>query len=112
MPHWVQTLGGIFSIMVLVPNWASAGYALMTLNGAWHSVRDDATLRVMPVAAVFYGLSTFEGSLHEIRPVDALSHNTDRTSGHDHSGAMGWVAMITCGAIYALTPMLWRREAM
>jgi len=112
LPHWVQTLGMTFSIMLLVPSWASAGNALMTLNGAWHKVRDDATLRFMMVAAVFYGLSTFEGSFMAIRPVNGLSHYTDWTVGHVHSGAMGWVAMITFGSIYALVPVLWRRETM
>ncbi len=112
LPHWVQTLGMTFSVMLLVPSWASAGNALMTLNGAWHKVRDDATLRFMMVAAVFYGLSTFEGSFMAIRPVNGLSHYTDWTIGHVHSGAMGWVALISFGSIYALTPMLWRRETM
>ena len=70
-----------FSVMLLVPSWASAGNALMTLNGAWHKVRDDATLRFMMVAAVFYGLSTFEGSFMAIRPVNSLSHYTDWTVG-------------------------------
>ena len=112
LPQWVQTLGMTFSIMLLVPSWASAGNALMTLNGAWHKVRDDATLRFMMVAAVFYGLSTFEGSFMAIRPVNALSHYTDWTIGHVHAGAMGWVALITFGSIYALTPVLWRRETM
>ncbi len=112
LPNWVQNLGMTFSVMLLVPSWASAGNALMTLNGAWHKVRDDATLRFMMVAAVFYGLSTFEGSFMAIRPVNALSHYTDWTVGHVHAGAMGWVAMITFGSIYALTPVLWRRETM
>ncbi len=112
LPQWVQTLGMTFSVMLLVPSWASAGNALMTLNGAWHKVRDDATLRFMMVAAVFYGLSTFEGSFMAIRPVNALSHYTDWTIGHVHAGAMGWVALITFGSIYALVPVLWRREKM
>jgi cytochrome c oxidase cbb3-type subunit 1 len=112
LPHWVQTLGMTFSVMLLVPSWASAGNALMTLNGAWHKVRDDATLRFMMVAAVFYGLSTFEGSFMAIRPVNGLSHYTDWTIGHVHAGAMGWVALITFGSIYALVPGLWRRETM
>ena len=112
LPDWVQTLGMAFSIMLLVPSWASAGNALMTLNGAWGRVRDDATLRFMFIAAVFYGLSTFEGSFLAIRPVNSLSHYTDWTVGHVHSGALGWVAMITFGAIYASVPWLWRREAM
>ncbi|MFV0474551.1 MAG: cytochrome-c oxidase, cbb3-type subunit I [Pikeienuella sp.] len=110
LPHWVQTLGMTFSVMLLVPSWASAGNALLTLNGAWRKVRDDATLRFMMVAVVFYGLSTFEGSFMAIRPVNGLSHYTDWTVGHVHAGAMGWVAMISFGAIYALSPLLWRRE--
>ena len=112
VPQWVQTLGMTFSVMLLVPSWASAGNALMTLNGAWGKVRDDATLRFMMVAAVFYGLSTFEGSFMAIRAVNSLSHYTDWTVGHVHAGAMGWVALITFGSIYALVPVLWRREGM
>ncbi len=112
LPQWVQTLGMSFSVMLLVPSWASAGNALATLNGAWGRVRDDATLRFMMVAAVFYGLSTFEGSFMAIRPVNALSHYTDWTVGHVHAGALGWVAMITFGSIYALVPWMWKREAM
>ena len=112
LPHWVQTLGMTFSIMLLVPSWASAGNALLTLNGAWDKVRDDATLRFMMVAAIFYGLSTFEGSFLAIRTVNSLSHYTDWTVGHVHAGALGWVALITFGSIYAVVPWLWQREAM
>lgn len=112
LPQWVQSLGVTFSVMLLVPSWVSAGNALMTLNGAWHKVRDDAVLRFMMVAAVFYGLTTFEGSFMAIRPVNSLSHYTDWTVGHVHAGALGWVAMITFGAIYASVPWLWKREAM
>ncbi len=112
LPYWVQTLGMSFSLMLLIPSWASAGNALLTLNGAWHRVRDDATLRFMMVAAIFYGLSTFEGSFMAIRPVNALSHYTDWTVGHVHSGALGWVAMITFGAFYALVPWLWKKQGM
>nr|WP_292838824.1 cytochrome-c oxidase, cbb3-type subunit I [Mesorhizobium sp.] len=112
LPQWVQTLGMSFSIMLLVPSWASAGNALATLNGAWHKVRDDAVLRFMMVAAVFYGLSTFEGSFMAIRPVNSLSHYTDWTVGHVHAGALGWVAMITFGSLYALVPWMWKRETM
>tara|TARA_R110002096_G_scaffold75732_8_gene178827 strand:- start:20338 stop:21975 length:1638 start_codon:yes stop_codon:yes gene_type:complete len=112
LPYWVQTLGMTFSVMLLVPSWASAGNAIATLNGAWHKVRDDATLRFMFVAAVFYGLSTFEGSFLAIRPVNALSHYTDWTVGHVHSGTLGWVAMIIFGAIYTLVPHLSGRETM
>ncbi|WP_282609756.1 cytochrome-c oxidase, cbb3-type subunit I [Pelagibius sp. Alg239-R121] len=110
LPHWVQTLGMSFSIVLLVPSWASAGNALATLNGAWHRVRDDATLRFMMVAAVFYGLTTFEGSFMAIRPVNSLSHYTDWTIGHVHAGALGWVAMITFGTFYCLVPWMWKQE--
>ena len=112
LPQWVQTLGMTFSIVLLVPSWSSAGNALATLNGAWHKVRDDATLRFMMVAAVFYGLSTFEGSFMAIRAVNSLSHYTDWTVGHVHAGALGWVAMITFGSFYALVPWMWRQERM
>ncbi|WP_119258085.1 cytochrome-c oxidase, cbb3-type subunit I [Shinella zoogloeoides] len=112
LPQWVQTLGMTFSIVLLVPSWASAGNALATLNGAWHKVRDDATLRFMMVAAVFYGLSTFEGSFMAIRAVNSLSHYTDWTVGHVHAGALGWVAMITFGSLYALVPWMWKTERM
>jgi cytochrome c oxidase cbb3-type subunit 1 len=100
------------SLMLLVPSWSSAGNALLTLNGAWDKVRDDATLRFMMVAVVFYGLTTFEGSFMAIRPVNSLSHYTDWTVGHVHAGALGWVAMITFGSIYASVPWLWKREHM
>ena len=109
LPHWVQTLGVTFSLVLLVPSWASAGNALATLNGAWHRVRDDATLRFMMVAAVFYGLTTFEGSFMAIRPVNSLSHYTDWTVGHVHAGALGWVAMITFGTFYCLVPWMWKQ---
>lgn len=112
LPDWVQTLGVTFSLMLLVPSWASAGNALLTLNGAWRKVRDDATLRFMMIAAAFYGLSTFEGSFMAIHQVNSLSHYTDWTVGHVHAGAMGWVAFITFGAIYTLVPWLWKRPAM
>ncbi|MBP9047078.1 MAG: cytochrome-c oxidase, cbb3-type subunit I [Tabrizicola sp.] len=112
LPYWVQTLGMTFSVMLLVPSWASAGNAIATLNGAWGKVRDDATLRFMFVAAVFYGLSTFEGSFLAIRPVNSLSHYTDWTVGHVHSGTLGWVAMIIFGAIYSLVPQLAGRGEM
>ena len=104
LPQWVQTLGMTFSVMLLVPSWASAGNALLTLNGAWHRVRDDATLRFITAAVVFYGLSTFEGSFLAIRPVNSLSHYTDWTVGHVHAGALGWVALIIFGSLYTLVP--------
>ncbi|MCP4621711.1 MAG: cytochrome-c oxidase, cbb3-type subunit I [Bradyrhizobium sp.] len=112
LPQWVQTLGMTFSLMLLIPSWASAGNVLLTLNGAWDKVRDDATLRFMMVAAVFYGIATFEGSFMAIRSVNSLSHYTDWTVGHVHAGALGWVAMITFGSIYASVPWLWKRQSM
>lgn len=112
LPHWVQNLGMTFSVMLLVPSWASAGNAMLTLNGAWHKVRDDATLRFIMMAAFFYGLSTFEGSFLAVRPVNSLSHYTDWTVGHVHAGALGWVALITYGSLYTLVPAIWKRERM
>ncbi|MBB3975194.1 cytochrome c oxidase cbb3-type subunit 1 [Rhizobium azooxidifex] len=112
LPHWVQTLGMVFSLVLLVPSWASAGNALLTLNGAWHKVRDDAVLRFMMLAAIFYGIATFEGSFMAIRAVNSLSHYTDWTVGHVHVGALGWVAMITFGSFYALVPWMWKRPAL
>jgi len=112
LPQWVQTLGMTFSLMLLIPSWIAAANALLTLNGAWDRVRSDATLRFMMMAAVFYGLSTFEGSFMAIRSVNSLSHYTDWTIGHVHAGALGWVALITFGSIYALVPWLWKRDAM
>ena len=112
LPQWAQTLGMTFSVMLLVPSWAAAANALLTLNGAWHKVRDDAVLRFMMLAAIFYGLTTFEGSFLAIRQVNSLSHYTDWTVGHVHAGALGWVALITFGAFYYVVPLLWRREGM
>ena len=112
LPQWVQTLGMTFSLMLLVPSWIAAANALLTLNGAWDKVRDDATLRFLMVAAVFYGLSTFEGSFMAIRPVNSLSHYTDWTVGHVHAGTLGWVSMVTFGAFYSVVPALGKRERM
>ena len=112
LPQWVQTLGMTFSLMLLVPSWATAANALLTLNGAWHKVRDDATLRFMMVAAIFYGLTTFEGSFLAIRGVNALSHYTDWTVAHVHAGALGWNAILIFGVVYAAVPVLWKRERM
>ncbi|GGG48414.1 cytochrome c oxidase, cbb3-type subunit I [Chelatococcus composti] len=112
LPQWVQTLGMTFSVMLIVPSWLAAANALLTLNGAWDKVRDDATLRFMMLAVVFYGLSTFEGSFMSIRAVNSLSHYTDWTVGHVHAGALGWVALITFGSIYAVVPWIWKQPSM
>src|SRR3546814_13862394 len=93
-----------FSVMLLVPSWIAAANALLTLNGAWDKVRDDATLRFMMMAAVFYGLSTFEGSFMAIRSVNALSHYPHWTIGQVHAGAMGGVALNPFGSTYAVVP--------
>src|SRR5690606_34407048 len=102
----------VFSLVLLVPSWGSAGNALLTLNGAWHKVRDDAVLRFMMLAAIFYGITTFEGSFMAIRAVNSLSHYTDWTVGHVHVGALGWGAMITFGSRYALVQWRWKRPAL
>jgi len=112
LPLWVQNLGMTFSLMLLIPSWIAAGNALMTLNGAWARVRDDASLRFMMVAALFYGLSTFEGSFMAIRPVNSLSHYTDWTVGHVHAGTLGWVSMIVFGSFYSLVPWMWKCQKM
>ncbi len=112
LPQWVQTLGMTFSVMLLVPSWIAAANALLTLNGAWRKVHDDATLRFMMAAAAFYGLSTFEGSFLAIRPVNSLSHYTDWTVAHVHAGTLGWNSLIIFGAFYYLVPQLWGRKGM
>ena len=99
-----------FTIMLWMPSWGSAMNGMMTLSGAWDKLRTDPVLRFLVVSVAFYGMSTLEGPLMGVRQVNALSHYTDWTMGHVHSGALGWVAFITFGAIYYLVPRLWRRE--
>jgi len=84
----------------------------MTLSGAWHKLRSDPTLRFLVVSLSFYGMSTFEGPMMSIKTINALSHYTDWTIGHVHSGALGWVAMVSIGAMYHLIPVLWGRKEM
>ncbi|MEM6668127.1 MAG: cytochrome-c oxidase, cbb3-type subunit I [Pseudomonadota bacterium] len=110
LPDWAQYLGMTFSIMLWMPSWGGMINGLMTLSGAWDKIRTDPVIRTMVVAIGFYGMSTFEGPLMSIRAVNSLSHYTDWTIGHVHSGALGWVGMITFGAIYFLTPRLWNRQ--
>jgi cytochrome c oxidase cbb3-type subunit 1 len=110
LPNWAQTLGMVFSIMLWMPSWGGMINGLMTLSGAWDKLRTDPIIRMMVAAIAFYGMSTFEGPLMSIRAVNSLSHYTDWTIGHVHSGALGWVGMISFGAIYYLTPRLWGRE--
>ena len=112
LPDWAQTLGATFSIMLWMPSWGGMINGLMTLSGAWDKLRTDPVLRLLVVSVAFYGMSTFEGPLMSIKSVNSLSHYTDWTIGHVHSGALGWVAMISFGAIYCLVPWLWNRKAL
>ena len=106
LPNWVQSLGMVFSLILLAPSWGGMINGIMTLSGAWHKLRTDPVLKFMIVALSFYGMSTFEGPMMSIKTVNALSHYTDWTVGHVHSGALGWVAMMTIGSIYCLIPRL------
>jgi len=110
LPDWAQTLGMTFSIILWMPSWGGMINGLMTLSGAWHKLREDPVLKFMIVSLAFYGMSTFEGPVMAIKEVNALSHYTDWTIGHVHSGALGWVAFISFGAIYHLVPKLWKRK--
>jgi cytochrome c oxidase cbb3-type subunit I len=112
LPDWAQTLGMTFSIMLWMPSWGGMINGIMTLSGAWHKLRDDPILQFMIIALAFYGMSTFEGPLMSIKEVNALSHYTNWTIGHVHSGALGWVAFISFGAIYHMVPKLWNRPGM
>jgi cytochrome c oxidase cbb3-type subunit 1 len=106
LPDWVQSLGMVFSLILLAPSWGGMINGVMTLSGHWHKLRTDPVLKFMIVALSFYGMSTFEGPMMSIKTVNALSHYTDWTIGHVHSGALGWVAMMTIGSLYSLTPRL------
>lgn len=110
LPDWAQTLGMTFSIMLWMPSWGGMINGIMTLSGAWDRLRTDPVLRMMVVSLAFYGMSTFEGPLMSIKAVNGLSHYTDWTIGHVHSGALGWVAYVSFGAIYCLVPWLWNRK--
>ena len=110
LPDWAQTLGMVFSIMLWMPSWGGMINGLMTLNGAWDKIRTDPIIRMFVMSLAFYGMSTFEGPMMSIRSVNALSHYTDWTIGHVHSGALGWNGMVTFGTLYYLVPRLWNRE--
>jgi cytochrome c oxidase cbb3-type subunit 1 len=112
LPDWAQTLGMVFSIILFAPSWGGMINGIMTMSGAWHKLRSDPILKFMIVSLSFYGMSTFEGPMMSIKTVNALSHYTDWTIGHVHSGALGWVAMMTIGALYCLIPRLYNREGM
>ncbi len=110
LPDWASTLGATFSIMLLLPSWGGMINGIMTLSGAWDKLRTDPVMRFMIVALSFYGMSTFEGPLMSLKDVNALSHYTDWTVGHVHSGALGWVAMISFGSLYHMIPRLWKTQ--
>jgi cytochrome c oxidase cbb3-type subunit 1 len=112
LPEWVQSLGMVFSLMLLAPSWGGMINGIMTLSGAWHKLRSDPVLKFMIVSLSFYGMSTFEGPMMSIKTVNALSHYTDWTIGHVHSGALGWVAFISIGCLYAMIPKLFGKEEM
>ena len=112
LPDWAQTLGMVFSVVLWMPSWGGMINGLMTLSGAWDKLRTDPVLRMMVVSVAFYGMSTFEGPLMSIKAVNSLSHYTDWTIGHVHSGALGWVGYVSFGAIYCLVPWLWNRKGL
>ena len=112
LPDWAQSVGMVFSLILLAPSWGGMINGIMTLSGAWHKLRDDPILKFLIVSLSFYGMSTFEGPMMAIKTVNSLSHYTDWTVGHVHSGALGWVGMISMGSLYYLIPRLFGRKAM
>ncbi len=112
LPDWAQTLGMTFSLMLWMPSWGGMINGLLTLSGAWDKLRTDPVLRMLVVSVAFYGMSTFEGPVMSIKTVNSLSHYTDWTVGHVHSGALGWVAYVSFGALYCLIPWLWNKREM
>ena len=112
LPNWAQTLGMVFSLILLAPSWGGMINGVMTLSGAWDKLRTDPVLRFLIVSLSFYGMSTFEGPVMAIKTVNALSHYTEWTIGHVHSGALGWVGLISIGSLYFLIPKLYGKEGM
>jgi cytochrome c oxidase cbb3-type subunit 1 len=112
LPDWAQSIGMIFSLILLAPSWGGMINGMMTLSGAWHKLRTDPILKFLIVSLSFYGMSTFEGPMMSIKTVNALSHYTDWTIGHVHSGALGWVALVTMGSMYFLIPRLFGQKQM
>ncbi|MEO8670695.1 MAG: cytochrome-c oxidase, cbb3-type subunit I [Tahibacter sp.] len=112
LPDWAQSLGMVFSLILLAPSWGGMINGIMTLSGAWHKLRDDPIVKFLIVALSFYGMATFEGPMMSIKTVNALSHYTDWTIGHVHAGALGWVAFISIGSIYSMYPRLVGSERM
>lgn len=112
LPNWTQSVGMVFSLILLAPSWGGMINGIMTLSGAWHKLRTDPILKFLIVSLSFYGMSTFEGPMMSIKTVNALSHYTDWTVGHVHSGALGWVAMVSIGSLYALFPWIYGKKGM
>jgi cytochrome c oxidase cbb3-type subunit 1 len=112
LPDWAQSLGMVFSLILLAPSWGGMINGIMTLAGAWHKLRTDPILKFLVTSLSFYGMSTFEGPMMSIKTVNALSHYTDWTVGHVHSGALGWVGLISMGCLYHLIPRMYGRQAM
>ena len=112
LPDWAQSVGMVFSLVLLAPSWGGMINGVMTLSGAWYKLRDDAILKFLIVALSFYGMATFEGPMMSIKTVNALSHYTDWTVGHVHAGALGWVGFITMGSLYYLIPRMFGRTTM
>ena len=112
LPDWTQSVGMVFSLILLAPSWGGMINGVLTLSGAWHKLRTDPILKFLITSLSFYGMSTFEGPMMSIKTVNALSHYTDWTVGHVHSGALGWVAMISIGSVYFLLPRLYGRSEM
>ncbi len=112
LPDWAQSIGMLFSLVLLAPSWGGMINGIMTLSGAWHKLRDDPILKFLIVSLSFYGMSTFEGPMMSIKTVNALSHYTDWTVGHVHSGALGWVGLISMGALYHLIPRMFGQTKM
>ncbi len=110
LPDWAQSLSMVFSLILLFPSWGGMINGIMTLSGAWDKLRTDPILKFLVVSLSFYGLATFEGPMLSIKTVNAMSHATDWTVGHVHAGALGWVAMITFGAMYHLIPIMYGRK--
>lgn len=112
LPDWAQSIGMMFSLILLAPSWGGMINGVMTLSGAWHKLREDPILKFLIVALSFYGMATFEGPMMSIKTVNALSHYTDWTVGHVHAGALGWVGLISMGSLYFLLPRMFGRKQM
>jgi cytochrome c oxidase cbb3-type subunit 1 len=112
LPDWAQSIGMVFSLILLAPSWGGMINGMMTLSGAWHKLRSDPILKFLVVSLSFYGMATFEGPMMSIKTVNALSHYTDWTIGHVHAGALGWVGLVTIGSVYFLVPRLFGKKEM